>query len=394
VQPLVVDDELPTRRQQRLLGIVCIIALVAVLIATLWPFDFSPANRVSWLPYAAGIQFLRPGFVVSKAPLTAERAATGESCSLEVLLRPAGVRSLSLLTILNIYNPSNPTRFLLQQWRDDVAIARDVVEVENKSQKAQFYVPHVLQAGKVVLLTLTTGPSGTVVYINDRQVMRVFPTFAISQSDCAGNIVLGNSATTYSSWPGEIRGLAMYSKALTPTDVFRHYREWTDGRVVSADMEGAMARYDFSERAGRDIHNAVVSGPDLEIPVRFKVLDKPLLQSPRKEMMENESYLHDALVNIAGFVPLGFVICAYWRCSRGQTQALLYTILGAAILSFLIEVLQAYIPQRGSGVSDIITNTMGAALGAVLARPAIVRAIFGTTKSITAGSSVARQDPL
>ena len=101
--------------------------------------------------------------------------------------------------------------------------------------------------------------------------------------------------------------------------------------------------------------------------------------SPVKEFEANWHYVHGLLGNIAGFVPLGFIVCAYWGCTHTRRQAILYSILFGGILSFMIEVLQAYIPQRYSGTTDIITNTLGAALGAVLVRPSMVRAILGRT---------------
>jgi VanZ family protein len=47
------------------------------------------------------------------------------------------------------------------------------------------------------------------------------------------------------------------------------------------------------------------------------------------------------------------------------------------MLSIAIEVLQAYIPRRVSGTTDIITKTLGATLGAGLARPGAVRRFLG-----------------
>jgi VanZ family protein len=56
-------------------------------------------------------------------------------------------------------------------------------------------------------------------------------------------------------------------------------------------------------------------------------------------------------------------------------------------------VLQAYIPQRHSDTTDIITDTLGAAFGAILARSAVVRRSLKRLTSVTAdGNSVTRQD--
>ena len=383
-------DKLHAMRQKKRLVILCGIVILAVLISTLWPFNFFPPNRVRWLPEANGIRFGGDGLVVSKTLLKGGGSESRKPCSLEVLLRPAGIESVH--TIMSFYVPNNPRQFLVRQWTDGLLVSHEFVDAQGTVKRAKFDMDYAFQEGKLLLLTMTSGPSGTVVYRNGSRT-QVFSKFTISQSDLAGQIVIGTSAVNYEPWPGEVRGLAIYSKELTAAEVLRHYRHWTDERGLGPpDLDGAVAYYAFTEGAGRDIHNTVVSGPDLEIPKRFGVPHKAVLESPVKEFQANWNYVYDLLRNIAGFVPLGFMVCAYWGWTRSRRQAILYAILTGGFLSFVIEMLQAYIPQRNSGTTDIITNTLGAALGAVLARPSMVRTILGRTKLIAANeNSVSRQ---
>jgi glycopeptide antibiotics resistance protein len=111
-----------------------------------------------------------------------------------------------------------------------------------------------------------------------------------------------------------------------------------------------------------------------------------------EEFNPDWTYVKDVMVNIAGFVPLGVVLCAYVVWTKTPKTAILYTILAAASMSFVVEVRQAYIPRRVSGMTDIITNTLGAALGAFLARSAVVNGILGRMKLMpTSENSVPRQ---
>ena len=242
-------------------------------------------------------------------------------------------------------------------------------------------VAHAFQRGKLLSLTIASGPNGTVVYLNGRQA-QVFPKFMISKSNLSGQIVMGTSAVDYEPWPGEIRGLAIYSKELTPEEVFRHYANWAAGGGEPLDAEATIARYAFTEGTGHEIHNAVASGPDLEIPRSFRVPYNTLLKSPGKEFRANWRYLNDLLLNIAGFVPVGFLICAYLGVTQSRRNAILYAITAGGILSFVIEVLQAYIPGRTSGMTDIITNTLGTVLGAVLVQSNLVRIILRGMDSV------------
>jgi len=88
-------------------------------------------------------------------------------------------------------------------------------------------------------------------------------------------------------------------------------------------------------------------------------------------------------VNIVGFAPLGIIVCAYLELSRTRSAAIFYTILIGAILSCTVESLQAFIPRRASGITDIITNTSGSALGAWLAGSAAIHKLLEKMKLVS-----------
>jgi len=357
----------------------CAGAIIAILICTLWPFNPFPRNRVTWLAGTNGIRFDGTGVVVSEAPL---KAVEGEGRSLELWLKPAGLDSVH--TILGFYTPDHPRQFLVRQYTDGLLVNHDALDPQSSFKAPKFDVDHAFQSGQLRLVTIASGPNGTTVYLDGR-LAKTLPRFRISASEFSGQLVMGTSPADYQPWAGEIRGLAIYSRELTPADALRHYKDWTepDGTapgVRSPDLYGAVARYTFSEAAGREIHNQVVSGTDLKIPASFSVPHKVMLKSPVKEFKLDWSYAYDVAVNVAGFVPLGVVLCAYFMWTKPRRTAILYAILAAGCLSFIVEVLQAYIPRRASGITDIITNTLGAALGALLVRSTIVSGILGGLK--------------
>lgn len=356
------------------------LAVVAVLIATLEPFNPFSRNGVTWLQGTKGLKFQNAGLVISNEALAPAETEGPESFAVELLLRPATTKSVSTNTILAFDTPTPSTELLLRQWTDGLAISHEEATEHDGTKTTEVYVAHVFRLDRLVLVTISSGPDGTMVYL-DGQPRQLFPHFRISRKDLSGKIVLGTSPMAYHPWVGELRGFAIYSKAMTPADVLRHDKEWNKPNAPP-DLEGAIAHYSFSEPAGHEVRNDIASAPNLEIPVRFTVPHKGLLLSPAQERKVNSRYAFDVLTNIAGFVPLGLIGCAYFSWTRGRWEAVLFTTITCGILSLVIEVLQYYIPSRASGITDVITNTLGAALGGMLVLQGTVRRAMERLKLI------------
>ena len=205
---------------------------------------------------------------------------------------------------------------------------------------------------------------------------RTVPHFGLSGNDFSGELVIGTSPVMWATWAGRIRGLAVYDQELTPPQVSSHCKIWTQTGTMKTLEPGTMALYEFDERAGSVVHNRIIGGPDLEIPRSFEIPYEPLLQAPWNEFAFSRSYLRDAAVNLVGFMPFGFFFCAYYSSIWRNRRATLVTVVLGGLVSLGVEILQKYLPVRDSSMTDVITNTSGTALGAVLYQWKMVHSVL------------------
>ena len=75
----------------------------------------------------------------------------------------------------------------------------------------------------------------------------------------------------------------------------------------------------------------------------------------------------DDFLNVLLFLPYGFGLAEKLR-ERGKSRlaTIGFTLAAGALLSYAVELLQIYIAQRDSGWEDILTNSFGAVVGAIL----------------------------
>ena len=207
------------------------------------------------------------------------------------------------------------------------------------------------------------------------------PILGVSTHNFTGRLVIADSPTVNDSWSGQIMGLAIYERQLTASQIVRHYGDWTKNqRPTLAEDEAPVALYLFNEGKGRIVHNQLDSTTDLTIPSYYFALRPSVLVAFWREYKPTWSYWLDVGINIAGFIPFGFCIVAYLSSVRRINRAAAITVILGFTVSLTIETLQAYLPMRSSGMTDLITNTLGTAIGVMFYRWSFVQSLLTKVK--------------
>jgi VanZ family protein len=98
--------------------------------------------------------------------------------------------------------------------------------------------------------------------------------------------------------------------------------------------------------------------------------------------------LRDVVLNVVLYMPLGAVACLAFLPRFPRAAAAAATAIGF-VLSLSMELLQNYVPGRVTSLSDLTTNTLGAAVGAFLAlvlAPEIIPPLYSRMRRASPGA--------
>jgi VanZ family protein len=335
---------------------------------------------VTWLPGEDAIEFGPHGTAFSTGKLGFNER-DGGSATIEIWIQPAQVWATG--AIFASYDPVKKRQFMVMQDYPDLVMQLGDREQHDRVHTKEMRVDAIFRKTNVFLTIMSDG-RGVSVYV-DGHIVSTLANFSLSSEDLAGQIILANSAVRDRSWNGTMKGLAIYGSALSAETILQHYDDWTEGKPPSGSFEDLRALYLFRGRAGRVIRNSVVSGVDLKIPERFGLVDQIRFESPISESRAGGNYLKNALLNVVGFVPFGFAgglfLGTLWNAKRGVIAT---TLIGATT-SLAIEYFQSYLPTRYSGLTDIVTNTIGTWLGVSLYQ-AVAKFLAHTNHVQTSGN--------
>ena len=336
----------------------CVLVLVTTLAAGLWPFSFREKNNVSWNQTGNGLHFGDPGMAVSEE--TFQGLPGDQGRSIELWIEPD--LSWEASTILSFYAPKTRPVLQVRQSGDDLEFTSARGIGDNLSKPRNVFIDHTFHRNETVLITLCSSANSLEIYVN-AVLKKSISGMRIRGEDFQGTLIVGNAPYGNLSWKGEYRGLAFYNHALPADAIKEDYATWQRNRAEIAQRNPSTL-YLFAEGKGERIRNRGRTGPDLIIPTNYTIPEPGFLVPFWQEYTPTGAYVRDLAINVFGLVPLGFCFTALFAWINGRQRSWRYTVVLGFLVSLTIELIQAHMPTRFSGTTDLITNTAGTALGA------------------------------
>jgi len=357
----------------RWFGRLSLAIVTGYFVVGLWPFAFRPPNRASWLTDGAGLHFETDGVAYDPAPLPASgpggAARQSANGTVELWIEPVHEPANNVFHILTIHNRRLPFDFVLYQWKRDLLLRATTRHPSLSRKKSEVGLANALQEQKARFITVRSDGAGTDFYL-DGLAAEHFPQFVLNTEALDGQLILGNDASGKHSWTGRLFGLALYNRALDTAEIAQHHTLWTQGHARQLmDAPGLTALYLFNEGGGQQVDDSSGNRHHVVIPTIYQAIHKEFLIPPWKDIAYNRPDYLDIVVNILGFVPFGFCFFLHRRPpgpNRWASNTLFVVLTGAAV-SLTIEVIQAWLPNRVSSMTDLLSNTTGTLLGVALA---------------------------
>jgi len=104
--------------------------------------------------------------------------------------------------------------------------------------------------------------------------------------------------------------------------------------------------------------------------VLFRPVKKIILDPPWHDFRCDWSFIQDTIINLLGFIPLGFFFTAFLLKVSNWKKKIIYICVAATgfAISLAIELSQIYLPSRYSQPEDVICNSVGTVLGIIVLR--------------------------
>ncbi len=343
-----------------LAAIPCLYVLI-LLAGTMWPYNFRQENGV--IPGRAEGMVFDP-------PATAYASGAGSklggltSFTILVSLTPHGYESNGYARILTWSLDDDRRNFMIGQWNESLVFK---LKMSGRDKPIHFETEGVFIKDRKTTLAIAFDGERLLLY-KDGMLRRARRTAPLTPGPWEGTypLVVGSEGNGKSPWKGSVERIAIFDRLLSRQEI-----------STSAGPDGAggldpLIHYDLTGAPRTRTRHAMEmkdSGrppaADLFVPARFAPFQRTYLGSVSLKWEDLRHEWDDILLNIAVFIPLGVILFGFlfrWGVRPGLALAL--AVMAGFLLSLSVELLQAWLPTRNSSLMDVITNTLGTAVGA------------------------------
>jgi VanZ family protein len=367
-------------------------ALFALMIGllVLHPYEFAPDNDVARLPGEPGLFFGGNGLAYTEHRLDEIAGAPLDELTLELWLRlPENSTNYGARMILSIHDPRYELPLCLGQWGD-----RLFLFVPSETWTTPWFGQLILderipKEQDQFVAAVVSSQSRSLILADQELRHEAFSSPPGTPPELSRRLILGASPGGRYRWHGELSGLALYDRALTPEEIEGHRVGVEEQGLASlATADHLLALFPFHEPlAGESSAESAEGGGEedaaaggiaqslapgkatIRVPARFSALPEVLLDRPNLGRLQSPMYSGDVMRNILLFVPFGWLLLiAAGRHSTHSWLALVAGVtLAGCLLSLSLEALQLLLPSRATTLADLIANSLGTVIGALAA---------------------------
>lgn len=365
-------------KSQRFLGALCIVVIIGLFIVGLWPFDFSPKNRASWVSDGKGLYFDGEmnswkfsvggiAYLSSLSGIEHNPPPENGTFTVKIYLHPEKEVTSGIPHILSFVEKSGKDVLYLGQWKQSLIVRWFESEQPGRRRFREIGVYEGLLIDKARWLTVVSDQAGTTVYVDDgiEEYFDGKSLLAEGSSIRDYNVVLGNSPQADRPWTGTIHSLALYERSLDKEKVSG---DWTHSKDSLTDAEialdGLICAFNFAGEEGARDFDLSGNGNVLVVPKQIAFKGR-MLEWTYRFFRSKGPMIKDIAINVFGFIPLGFLLLLWFRGTQrwNRRYSYLVVILIGGLISLGIEMAQAFIPVRVSSLADLLCNLAGTVLG-------------------------------
>jgi len=346
-----------------------VFVFLAILFFGLNPKEYDFSNHVSWIGDGPGIRFDKYGFAYAELDSELPKwISSREGFSILMVFQSERLDNNGSGHILTIHPGEDKNQLIIWQWYSHI-IAMNNNDYAHRRKIGRVSAEIPTSPAQQIFLSLTAGKNGTRLYFDGKVVSSNQSLHLNFPAGTKERLILGNSVYGNGSWHGNISGLALFDRELPPEAITFLYNAWHEnGSFTDAEKENPFLHYFFNEKEGARSIDHTGSSTHLLIPERATPLKKNILTGTLSNSGLTGSLTQDIAINLIGFIPLGFFFAALivnLGVIPGK-RSLVYTVIFCFAVSLSIELIQAWMPSRSSQSLDLLLNTAGAWIGALL----------------------------